>query len=688
MVASTIRTPWGEELASDPQRVPLAHYPRPMLVRDEWECLNGWWDYAVFDEPQPRPRQWKNEGNAGATGTLGKSQPLHSGQIRVPFAIETELSGVGRPFEPTQTLVYQRNVTIPESWRGRRVVINFEAVDYEAAVWINDSLVTIHRGGYLPFSAQVPSCVGEEFRLRVVVRDPTDHGMQQRGKQSLKPGGIWYTSTSGIWQSVWMEPLPEQAITRVATRTGSDMQTLSVLVSTNAASQPVKIILRDRNFSEVVVHGETNRPCDIRVENPHPWTPHDPHLYSLTVVTDTDSVRSLCGLRTVAVAQGAPLNVAGGSSGDEDELAHAGHGETLSAETADERTDSAAGQRREEREHREQRKRKEQGADAGGALSHIELNGRPFLLNAPLNQGYWPESGMTAPSEDALAHDLQTLKKMGFNGVRTHIKVESRRFYALADQLGMVVVQDGVSGGRAPLGIRASGVVQATGLTMPDRGPLFLRRTGRYDAASRAEFLNDWIATIHHLEVHPSIIVWVPFNEGWGQFDARRVDKLTRRTDPTRLVDATSGWFDQGYSCGDFRSRHRYVLRLVAPPARDPRPFYLSEFAGLNYAVPGHTWDASPEYGYRFFASADEYVEALTELYCSQLVPLISAGLAACTYTQVSDVEAETNGLMTADRRVLKVDVATMRELNTQLAEAFARHRGGSEPSSTKCEEL
>ena len=280
---------------------------------------------------------------------------------------------------------------------------------------------------------------------------------------------------------------------------------------------------------------------------------------------------------------------------------------------------------------------------------------------------------MTPPCEAALLHDLATLRRMGFNAVRVHVKVESRRFYHLCDRLGLMVVQDMVSGGVAPLGIRASGAVQALGLTLPDRSAVFRRWTGRSRAADRVCFVRELAGVIRHLRSHPCIVMWVPFNEAWGQFDARGAERFVRRADPSRLVDAASGWFDQGG--GDFRSRHRYVLRLVAPPRGDGRAFYLSEFGGLNLAVEGHVWCDPAPFGYRFLEDREALARAMTELYRDQLVPLVGAGLAACTYTQVSDVERESNGLMTYDRVVTKVDPVLMARLNRELEEAFSRAR-------------
>lgn len=606
---SRLVTPWGEDLPE----IPLPEYPRPMLRRAQWRCLNGPWRYAVTPMT-----------DLGSSGTAEPHVEAWDGDILVPFAIETPASGVERALNPDEFLHYEREVEIPRAWRGRRIAINFEAVDYRCAVWIDGALVGTHRGGYLPFSVEVPDSGRETIRLRVGVADPSDSGRQQRGKQALAPTTIWYRATSGIWQTVWMEPLPDNPLTGVRVRTHDDLETVELLVTTRSEGVPVRGVIEVPGGDDLAFECTSGAPRTIRIPDARPWTPDDPHLYRLRLETEDDEAESWFGIRTVKISDPAPKGAL------------------------------------------PKKKRR------SGQGRRILLNGRPFLLNAPLDQGYWPESGMTAPSEDALAFDLRTMKEMGFNGVRVHIKVESRRFYHLADRLGLVLVQDAVSGGKAPLNIKMSGVIQALDVSSPDRSRLFAWRTGRNRIEDRREFLSEWVATIRHLEAHPSILVWVPFNEGWGQFDARAVDALTRESDPTRLVDAASGWFDQGGSCGDFRSRHRYVLKLVAPTRRDPRPYYLSEFGGLNLAVEGHTREGLLPFGYGFHDDAESLAQALTALYREQLIPLVRKGLTAATYTQLSDVEQETNGLITYDRRIVKIDSALVARLNSELRTAFA----------------
>ena len=593
MEADRLCTPWGRDLP----RIPLPEHPDPMMERARWESLNGWWQCAIVPagSPGPAPDQWR--------------------PILVPFAVETPASGVARPLLPDERLHYRRPVPIPPAWRGERIRIHFCAVDHECEVLIDGRPVARHTGGYLPFHVDVADTDRDAVELRLRVADPTDTRGIQRGKQSLNPRTIWYTATSGIWGSVWMEALPRAAIEAVDIRTEPDLSGFRLRVDVEGAGRgPFEAEIGLPDGGRLRAAGTTGAWRRVEIPDPLPWSPDSPALYRFTIRAGGDEVRTWSALRTVALS----------------------------------------------------------AASAGGPGRCVLLNGEPVLVNAPLSQGYWPESGMTPPDEAALLHDLTTLRRMGFNAVRVHVKVESRRFYHLCDRLGLMVVQDMVSGGVPPLGIRASGAVQALGLTLPDRWAVFRRWTGRGGVAGRGRFVRELAGVIRHLRGHPCIVVWVPFNEGWGQFDARGAERFVRRADPTRLVDAASGWFDQGG--GDFRSRHRYVLRLVAPPRGDGRAFYLSEFGGLNLVVEGRAWPGAP-FGYRFLGDRGALARAMTELYRGQLVPLVAGGLAACTYTQVSDVERESNGLMTYDRVVTKVDPALMARLNRELEEAFSRAR-------------
>lgn len=614
MEADRLCTPWGRDLP----RIPLPEHPDPMMERARWESLNGWWQCAIVPagSPGPAPGQWR--------------------PILVPFAVETPASGVARPLLPDERLHYRRPVPIPPAWRGQRIRIHFCAVDHECEVMIDGRPAARHTGGYLPFHVDVADTDRDAVELGLEVADPTDTRDIQRGKQSLNPRTIWYTATSGIWGSVWMEPLPRTAIEAVDIRSEPDLTGFRLRVGVEGAGRgPLEVEVDLPDGGRLRAAGTTGAWNRVDIPDPLPWSPDSPALYRFTIRAGGDEVRTWSALRTVGLSD-----------------------PPASADGADRRglpgRWAPSGRRR------------------GGPGRCVLLNGEPVLVNAPLSQGYWPESGMTPPDEAALLHDLTTLRRMGFNAVRVHVKVESRRFYHLCDRLGLMVVQDMVSGGVPPLGIRASGAVQALGLTLPDRWAVFRRWTGRGGAAGRGRFVRELAGVIRHLRGHPCIVVWVPFNEGWGQFDARGAERFVRRADPTRLVDAASGWFDQGG--GDFRSRHRYVLRLVAPPRGDGRAFYLSEFGGLNLVVEGRAWPGAP-FGYRFLGDRGALARAMTELYRGQLVPLVAGGLAACTYTQVSDVERESNGLMTYDRVVVKVDPALMARLNRELEGAFARVR-------------
>ena len=630
MEADRLCTPWGRDLP----RIPLPEHPDPMMERARWESLNGWWQCAILPvgSPGPAPDQWR--------------------PILVPFAVETPASGVARPLLPDERLHYRRPVAIPPAWRGERIRIHFCAVDHECEVLIDGRPVARHTGGYLPFHVDVADTDRDAVELSLRVADPTDTRDIQRGKQSLNPRTIWYTATSGIWGSVWMEPLPRTAIEAVDIRSEPDLSGFRLRVGVEGAGRgPLEVEIDLPDGERLRAAGTTGAWNRVDIPDPLPWSPDSPALYRFTIRAGGDEVRTWSALRTVALSD--PPASAGG---------------------ADRRgLPDPPGRRGRWRPRGLPGRWAPSGRRRGGPGRCVLLNGEPVLVNAPLSQGYWPESGMTPPGEAALLHDLATLRRMGFNAVRVHIKVESRRFYHLCDRLGLMVVQDMVSGGVPPLGIRASGAVQALGFTLPDRSAVFRRWTGRGGAAGRGRFVRELVGVIRHLRAHPCIVVWVPFNEAWGQFDARGAERLVRRADPTRLVDAASGWFDQGG--GDFRSRHRYVLRLVAPPRGDGRAFYLSEFGGLNLAVEGHVWCDPAPFGYRFLEDREALARAMTELYRDQLVPLVAGGLAACTYTQVSDVERESNGLMTYDRVVTKVDPVLMARLNRELEEAFSRAR-------------
>lgn len=595
-----MRTPWGERL--DPDAV-LPDYPRPQLVRDSYLNLNGRWDHAFTGaEVRETPSVW-------------------DGPILVPFSPEAPLSGVGRTLQPDEALWYRRTFTLPAGFVRDRVLLHFGAVDQDCEVWVDGTLVGEHRGGYLPFSFDISPALRNrpEHELVVRVRDVTDTSWRSRGKQQLEPGGIWYTPQSGIWQTVWLESVPDVWVDRLVLTPHLATGEVEVLVvaggpedaaRTGSAEVAIAAAGRELVRRTVPVGVATRLPLgpDVRT-----WSPEDPFLHDVAVELGADRVESYVGMRSFGI-----------------------------------------------------------GPDATGT-TRLLLNGEPYLHAGLLDQGYWPDGLYTAPTDEALVHDIKTARDLGFTMLRKHIKIEPLRWYHHCDRLGMLVWQDMVNGGRRyhPATIQLPVV---TPLRLDDsRYRLF----GRQDAAGRAEFLAEADATVELLRSVPSLAVWVPFNEGWGQFDAEQVADRVRRLDPTRVIDHASGWHDQGG--GDLVSRHVYFRPywLSRADAADRRAAVLSEYGGYSHRVAGHTWSAK-EFGYRKIADRDSYERAFLRLQHTQIGPAVDAGLSAFVYTQLADVEEETNGLMTYDRRVLKVDAGRVRESNRRLRQRHDRAaRGG-----------
>nr|WP_231715318.1 sugar-binding domain-containing protein [Arthrobacter gengyunqii] len=537
------------------------------------------------------------------------------GQILVPFSPEAPLSGVGRQLQPQQVLWYRRTVRLPVEFAQERVLLHFGAVDQSCTVTVNGTQVGGHDGGYLPFSLDVTDALvpGAEQEIVVRVRDISDTGYHSRGKQTLDRGGIWYTAQSGIWQTVWLESVPRTSISQLVLV--PDLESVSVTVLLDAENDDggdlsAAITVSDGGrtvAAAVVVPGEAVK---IPVPDPHLWTPEDPFLYDVEVRLvsggrEIDSVRSYTGLRTF------------GTGPDE-----SGH-------------------------------------------TRLLLNGTPYFHAGLLDQGYWPDGLYTAPSDAALVYDIQAAKDLGFTMLRKHIKVEPLRWYYHCDRLGMLVWQDLVSGGRA---YRHS-VVTAPAVGVPHRADSDYAAFGRADESGRTAFLAELRGTVDLLRNSTSLAVWVPFNEGWGQFDANAVTDQVRSLDATRSIDHASGWHDQGG--GDLKSVHVYFVPFVLRKGwlRDGRAVVLSEYGGYSLRVPGHTFNEK-EFGYRKFKTPDALRRAWIKLHRQQIEPAVAQGLAATVYTQLTDVEDEVNGLLTYDRRVVKIDADTVRETNARLARA------------------
>ena len=584
---------------------PLAEYPRPAMRRDSCEILNGPWQYAITQTAE-YPAAWQ-------------------GSILVPYSPEAPASGVGRTLQPGQWLHYHR-LFAPPAGEGGRVLLHFGAVDYACAVQVNGHLAGGHRGGYWPFTLDITELLNGTGRnsLWVAVQDPTGHGTQARGKQTLKPGGMFYPAQSGIWQTVWLERVPDNYIQTLTVTPDYDARTVTVRVHTAKPGGAVNLwamvraggvtIAEDWGSDEADQDGEVT--LNIPEEHFFPWSPDTPFLYDLTVGTNQgeeaefDTVHSYFALRKWSCAP-----------------------------------------------------------DAHGVLRFC-LNDKPLLLNGLLDQGYWPEGLYTPPSDAAVERELSEVKALGFNLLRKHAKIEPQRWYYHCDRLGLIVWQDIVNGGSAYnlwFVTYLTNVLQPLLRRFPD-GKACRRLLSRAKPAGREEYAHELADTVQALRCHPCIACWVPFNEGWGQFDAGKAVRALRALDGTRLVDEASGWFDQGG--GDVHSLHNYFYPLRIRPQK--RTVALSEYGGIAWPMPGHE-PPGKTYGYGTAKDRQELTARYKKLQLKTVLPQLEKGLSALVYTQLTDVEDEVNGLFTYDRAAVKPDANAVRSVNAALAAEFAR---------------
>lgn len=568
--AAGLKTRWADEVLAGER---IAAYPRPMLERERWLSLDGSWQLAIQDRGEPAPEVFEQT-------------------IRVPFPIESLLSGVSRRISHTERAWYRRTVQIPEDWQGQRVLLQFGAVDWEAVVWVNHRRQGEHRGGYDPFWFDITDSLRPDGDQEIVVAvwDPTDQGTQPRGKQVSRPGGIWYTPTTGIWQTVWLEPVPAEGSLETLT-IDADLDaarvTVRAQVSGGQDSRSLRVSVLDDDRG-VVAQGTGADAVSLSIPGARAWSPDSPTLYRLEVRLERDGgrlidrVSSWFGLRKVELkkdAQGKP---------------------------------------------------------------RIFLNGEPLFQLGLLDQGFWPDGLYTAPTDAALRSDVETSRELGFNMIRKHVKVEPARWYHHCDRLGILVWQDMPSGDRS------------IGASDED-----LERS----ADSARQFDRELEAVIAALRNHPSIVVWVPFNEGWGQFDTARVTRRIGEIDPDRLVISASGWTDRG--TGDLSDVHSYPGPGMGP-VEETRAQVLGEFGGLGLPLPGHTWQDEKNWGYRNLASRAELTSSYERL-LRDLRFLIPEGLAGAVYTQTTDVEIEVNGLLTYDREVVKIAPERARSANLSV---------------------
>ncbi len=592
IAGNRIRTRWADDVNPN---CPLPEYPRPQLVRSQWQNLNGLWQYTI------QPKELENN-------EIGEFE----GHILVPFAVESALSGVERPLLPDQRLWYRRKFQVPQEWAGQIVRLHFGAVDWETNVWCNGSRLGSHRGGFDPFYFDLEGCLlpSEENELLVSVWDPTSTGRQERGKQTLKPGFVFYSAVSGIWQTVWLEPLPARRIENIRLKT--DIHKKTVILKTEVAGEAggltLQVVLKDGDQLIAKQSAPVHEDQTIEIKAARLWLPNDPQLYDLELSllegeVLLDSVASYCALREIRLEMD----------------------------------------------------------DSG--VTRMMLNGEAVFQYGALDQGYWPDGLYTAPTEEALLFDIQFAKGLGLNMLRKHIKVEPARWYYHCDRLGLLVWQDMPSGGIVPgWGLLAWGAF--FNQTLKDDH--HYQRFGREQADVRANYWRELEAMVTALDHFACIVVWVPFNEAWGQFDATAVGDWLQKHDPTRLVDAASGWFDQGK--GDIHSIHKYVGPKMAS-VESGRAIALSEFGGLGLKIEGHLWQENKLFAYKTVNDKARLTAWYLEL-VDRLVTLKHAGLSAAIYTELTDVEYEINGFLTYDRAVMKVDIEPLQAAHRRLIES------------------
>ena len=580
-----IMTPWAEEVSptnSHPE------YPRPQMVRGEWKSLNGLWDYAITSKSEALPGKF-------------------DGKILVPFAVESALSGVGRTFTDGDALWYRTSFTVPSSWKGKRLMLNFDAVDWKTVVYVNDVQIGTHTGGYTHFSFDVtPYLKSGANTLVLKVMDGTDNGLQPRGKQVSNPRGIWYTPVSGIWQSVWMEPVAPAHVTDY--NVVSNIKEKSVNVTVDAAGvqegDVVKVTLREGGIGYSTETGRAGSvlasgmgvpggEVTLNVASPKLWSPDSPYLYGMDIEIlrggkTIDKVAAYTAIREIAVYQ------------------------------------------------------------KNSNTKLMGLNGEALFQFGPLDQGWWPDGLYTAPTDEALKYDIQKTKDFGFNMIRKHIKVEPDRWFYYCDQLGMLVWQDMPS--------FTDGRGGYWGMYYYGEG----RDVPSSDAA-RANYYKEWSEIMNQVKKFQCVVVWVPFNEGWCQFDTRKVVDFTRNIDPTRLINQSSGGnWEEGV--GDILDNHHYPYPAFRMWDKNMINV-LGEYGGIGFPVEGHLWQADKNWGYVQYKSGDDVLREYTD-FAEQLKQLIKQGCCAAVYTQTTDVEIEINGLMTYDRKVIKMDEKKLRDVN------------------------
>ena len=590
-----ILTQWGEQLNP---AAPHPEYPRPQMIRSAWKSLNGLWEYAIAPADADAPEAYE-------------------GEILVPFCAESALSGVGRRVGADSSLWYRRSIKVPCSWK-ERVLLHFDAVDWKADVWLNGEHLGTHTGGYTAFSYDITDALRKgKGELVVKVWDGTDNDQQPRGKQVSNPHGIWYTPVTGIWQSVWMEPVAKSHIRDYNCISDIDAGSVTLLADVEGEADEISASIFEGGEGWDVEKGKrgpelasaTGKPGEallLEVPDAKLWSPESPYLYPLEIKLFKDGKAIDCVKAYTALR-------------------------------------SCTGV-----------------IDADGH-KRLGLNGKPYFQYGPLDQGWWPDGLYTAPSDEALAFDIEKTKEWGFNLILKHIKVEPARWYYHCDRLGMLVWQDMPS--IAP---------NLHSDQNPQWGQWGYGQGWDYPLSEQAKatYYKEWGEIIAQLCKYPCIVVWVPFNEAWGQFDTPAAVDFTRAQDPSRLINSASG--GNSYLCGDILDSHNYPNPVMKFRSEGAQIDVLGEYGGIGRAVDGHLWQADRNWGYQgLCSSGEEVLEKYRAYAIDEFIPQVKSGVSAGIYTQTTDVEVEVNGIMTYDRKVVKVDEAALREINLKVREAL-----------------
>ena len=573
-----MKTDWAEKI--DINNV-LPEYPRPIMERADWQSLNGLWDYAILPVGQAEPNNF-------------------DGKILVPFAVESSLSGVQKPVGENNELWYKRAFTVPAKWKGKNILLHFGAVDWKAEIYLNDIKIGSHTGGYAPFYFDItPYLTAGDQKLVVKVWDGTDKGYQPRGKQVSNPQSIWYTSVTGIWQTVWLEPVNDLHIKAVTTTPDIDKNRLSVNVCTENTRTADVVEVKIKDGANLIAQAKavSGQTLDLNIPDAKLWSPESPFLYDMEVSLISkgkivDQVKSYCAMRKISTKR-----------------------------------------------------------DAFGIM-RMQLNNKDYFQFGPLDQGWWPDGLYTAPTDEALAYDIKKTKDFGYNMIRKHVKVEPARWYTHCDRLGILVWQDMPNGDKSP------------------RWEMYRYFDGteqKRTPESEANYRKEWKEIMDLCKPYPCVVVWVPFNEAWGQFKTPEIADWTKTYDPSRLVNPASG--GNHYKVGDILDVHRYPAPEMFMFDAE-RVTVLGEYGGIGLPMQGHLWQPDKNWGYVQFKNSKEVTDEYVK-FAEQLKILIKAGYSAAVYTQTTDVEGEVNGLMTYDRKQVKIEEDRVRKVNQEICNSL-----------------